>query len=99
METVSLAQFNCTKCNMKIKCHTNIDCARTLGWPTELPGEPQVNDLITSTSSTKNKCIQLKVTQRTWTFDELCNQWLLCLELHLPSWQYDIPSFEKFVKS
>lgn len=89
---------------VKISCHTNIDCARGLQWPTELPERPQVGDLIRSRSSTNTKHIELAVCGCTWFWDELSGQgsrgvWVLRVELHLPPHRLaNIPAFEKFVK-
>ena len=64
-----------------IQCRTNIDCAKRLQWPSELPERPMIGDLIRSTSSTNKKHIELEIVGLTWVYK--CG-WFLQVELHLP---------------
>lgn len=97
----------------KIRCHTNIDCAKPLKWPDSLPDYPQVGDLIRSESSTNDKYIELQVVGRTWyksvdyttsrhgdeiKIEGVDSHWILHVELHLPKYRFEnITAFEQFV--
>ncbi len=87
---------------IKVVCRTNIDCAKMLKWPTELPERPMVGDLIRSTSSTVAKHIELEVCQLTWVThsNEFEGKYTaLHVDLHLPRHRFEnITAFEKFVK-
>ena len=87
----------------KIHCRTNIDCAKRLTWPTELPERPMIGDYIRSTSSERDWVVELKVIQTTWIryYDHVSKQdeWTLEVELHLPPHRYqDIEHFENHVR-
>ncbi len=87
-----------------ISCTTNIDAAKRLKWPNELPARPNVGDRIRSTSSTATKYIELEVvcvtwvkaSETSWSIPE--GQWYLEVELHLPKHRWvSIHDFENWV--
>lgn len=85
---------------VRIECVSNLDVFRRLGWPEMLPETPQVGDLIRSTSSIKQKYIELEVCRRTWYKSTLTGEWICQVELHLVrSRGFTIESFEKWVRS
>jgi len=84
---------------MRIQCKTNIDCARLLEWPTELPARPMVGDLIRSRSSTHDKAFELGVVETTWYYCVHRHEWILQVELNLAGTCYpNVPVFEAHVK-
>lgn len=92
---------------IKIHCRTNVDCARSLQWPSELPDRPIVGDYIRSTSSTNNKYIEMRVASVTWVckeyknlFDTVVKVWELEVYLDIiPTRFQNIPDFERFVNT
>lgn len=87
---------------LKIRCYTNIDCARNLQWPDYLPDRPMLGDKIRSISSTTNKVIELEVHAITWVravYSNESSEWTLHVDLHFPKGSgWTIPSFENFIK-
>lgn len=81
-----------------IQCHTNIDCAKQLGWPDRLPERPVVGDLIRSTSSTSKKHIELQIYRCTWVRNDRTYEWYIDVELHLPTSRFqNITAFENWI--
>ena len=86
---------------MNIVYHTNIDCAKRLTFPQNLPERPQVGDKIRSLESTNTKHIELEVVDCTWV--EYTEGYdfgtYLLVELHLPKHRFvNIADFEQFLK-
>lgn len=88
---------------VEICCRTNIDCCKRLEWPDRLPEAPRVGDLIRSTSSTKDKYIELRVCRCTWVYtpDQPYLRragWILELDLHMPEHRFEnLTAFERWV--
>ncbi len=64
----------------KVICRTNLDLWHEQ-WPTELPGEPQVGDLIESATKHGVFVLRLRVVRRTWQYNDKPGNWSLSVEL------------------
>jgi hypothetical protein len=88
---------------VRVHCRTNIDCAKRLQWPEELPARPMVGDYIRSTSSTRTKHIEMVVCGIVWfqctdAFSPYCKEWVCQVELDMIRTRFaTYDDFENFI--
>lgn len=82
---------------MKIQCRTNIDCCKTLSWPSELPARPMIGDYIRSESKLRNNTlVEMVITNVTWIKES--GGWMAEVYLDMPKHRYhNFNHFEAFV--
>jgi len=80
---------------MRVHCRTNLDGAKRLTWPTELPAVPQIGHRIRSTDkSPAGKVVELEVCGVTWICPDNHSDYIPVIELNLPT-LWTVSEFEK----